>query len=150
VNAFRIRPACSAADLAAVAALFEGYAASLPVDLGYQDFAAELAGLPGKYAPPHGALLLASDEAGAPLGCVALRPLPPHGRCEMKRLFLTPAARGARTPDATAPAHAQDPRPQPSLVSRNVEGMGRRCARQAHLSTLTELSHICAKPSRTK
>lgn len=104
MNAFRIRPACSAADLAAVAALFEGYAASLPVDLGYQDFAAELAGLPGKYAPPHGALLLASDEAGAPLGCVALRPLPPHGRCEMKRLFLTPAARGSGLGRALAQA----------------------------------------------
>ena len=90
----QIRPAETADDLAAVAALFEGYAASLPVDLGYQDFAAELAGLPGKYAAPAGALLLARDEAGTPLGCVALRPLGQE-RCEMKRLFLSPTARGA-------------------------------------------------------
>jgi ribosomal protein S18 acetylase RimI-like enzyme len=88
----QIRPAETAEDLAAVAALFEGYAASLPVDLGYQDFAAELAGLPGKYAPPAGALLLAHDETGRPLGCVALRPRG-EDRCEMKRLFLDPAAR---------------------------------------------------------
>ena len=91
---FRISPARGAADLAAVADLFAGYAASLPVDLGYQDFDGELAALPGKYAPPTGALFLARDPAGAPLGCVGLRPLPDEGCCEMKRLFLRPAARG--------------------------------------------------------
>lgn len=92
---FIIRPARGAGDLGAVALLMAEYAASLPVDLAYQDFASELAGLPGKYAPPEGELFLASDRAGAPLGCVALRPLPsPDRRCEMKRLFLRPAARG--------------------------------------------------------
>ena len=91
---FRILPARSAADLAATAELFAGYAASLPVDLGYQDFEGELAALPGKYAPPAGELFLARDAAGAPLGCVGLRPLPDEGCCEMKRLFLLPAARG--------------------------------------------------------
>ena len=90
---FHIDPAATPDDLLVVAQLFGGYAASLPVDLGYQDFAAELAGLPGKYAEPKGALLLARDEAGAPLGCIALRPLD-DGVCEMKRLFLVPEARG--------------------------------------------------------
>lgn len=90
---FDIRPATSVADMASVADLFRAYAASLPVDLGYQDFAAELAGLPGKYAPPAGELLLAVDPSGAPLGCVGLRPIG-DGCCEMKRLFLTPGARG--------------------------------------------------------
>lgn len=90
---FQIDIATTAEDLRAVSDLFEGYAASLPVDLEYQDFAAELAGLPGKYAGPEGALLLARDPAGAPLGCVALRPL--HSEtCEMKRLFLVPETRG--------------------------------------------------------
>ena len=91
---FRIAPARSPADLAAVAELFAGYAASLPVDLGYQDFSGELAALPGKYAPPAGELFLARDAAGAPLGCVGLRPRDEDGCCEMKRLFLLPAARG--------------------------------------------------------
>lgn len=93
-SGFLIVPARTAADLAAVAELFAGYAASLPVDLGYQDFDGELAALPGKYAPPAGELFLARDAAGAPLGCVGLRPLPDHGCCEMKRLFLRLAARG--------------------------------------------------------
>lgn len=92
-NRFRIEAAVTPIDLQVVSTLFQGYAASLPVDLGYQDFAAELAGLPGKYAEPKGALLLARDTAGAPLGCIALRPLDGE-TCEMKRLFLRPEARG--------------------------------------------------------
>ena len=86
--------AATAADVADVRGLFEAYAASLEIDLGYQGFAAELAGLPGSYAPPAGALLLARDAAGPALGCVALRPLADAGVCEMKRLYVAPAARG--------------------------------------------------------
>jgi len=77
-----------------VAALFAAYAASLPVDLGYQDFTAELAALPGKYAPPAGALILARLADGTAVGCVGLRSLTAEGCCEMKRLYLTDAARG--------------------------------------------------------
>lgn len=80
-------------DLAVVASLFRAYAASLDVDLAYQDFEAELAGLPGHYAAPRGLLLLASDINGVPLGCVACRPLD-EDVCEMKRLFVAPAGRG--------------------------------------------------------
>lgn len=90
---FTIGPASTREDLQAINTLFEGYAASLPVDLDYQDFASELSGLPGKYAPPRGALLLARGDGGAPLGCVGLRPLSADC-CEMKRLFILPAARG--------------------------------------------------------
>jgi GNAT superfamily N-acetyltransferase len=92
-DAVDIHPVRSAEDVAAAAALFARYAASLPVDLAYQGFAAELAALPGRYAPPGGALLLARQEA-APLGCVALRPGPAPGQSELKRLFVLPAARG--------------------------------------------------------
>ena len=77
-----------------MAALFAAYAASLPVDLGYQDFTAELAALPGKYAPPAGALILARLADGTAVGCVGLRSLTAEGCCEMKRLYLTDAARG--------------------------------------------------------
>ncbi|WP_066812399.1 GNAT family N-acetyltransferase [Sphingomonas asaccharolytica] len=93
IDRFQIDTATTTDDLRAVSDLFEGYAASLPVDLAYQGFATELAELPGKYAGPKGALLLARDEGGAPLGCIALRPLDDE-TCEMKRLFLMPEARG--------------------------------------------------------
>ncbi|MGZ6019184.1 MAG: GNAT family N-acetyltransferase [Phenylobacterium sp.] len=89
-----IRRAESTADFAAVAALFEAYAQSLePVDLSYQDFATEVANLPGKYGPPKGELLIAVRPAGEVMGCVALRPQS-DGDAEMKRLYVTPAGRG--------------------------------------------------------
>ncbi|HUF55414.1 MAG TPA: GNAT family N-acetyltransferase [Thermohalobaculum sp.] len=92
-SGFTIAAVASAADLEAAHALFRAYAASLPVDLDYQDFATELAMLPGKYGPPAGALLVARDRAGTPIGCVGLRPLA-SGVGEMKRLYVDPAARG--------------------------------------------------------
>jgi ribosomal protein S18 acetylase RimI-like enzyme len=84
---------CSSPEqLPAVRALFVEYAASLDFDLCFQDFDHELAGLPGDYAPPRGRLLLAMAE-GRAVGCVGLRPLA-QDACEMKRLYVQPAARG--------------------------------------------------------
>ena len=91
---FQIATVRSAADLAATVQLFTAYADSLGIDLGFQNFPAEMAAMPGKYAPPGGELLLACSAAGAPLGCVGLRPIGPAGCCEMKRLYVAPAARG--------------------------------------------------------
>lgn len=92
---FHIHQVRTQDDLIALAALFEAYAASLDVDLGYQDFASELVALPGKYARPEGELLLARRNGQEPIGCVGLRPLPSEGVCEMKRLYVAPNGRGS-------------------------------------------------------
>ena len=108
--AFRIQPA-TANHIPAVATLFREYADGLAVDLSYQGFEAECAALPGVYAPPAGALLLALSPQGQPLGCVAVRPLAAPGvgprACEMKRLHTTPNARGAGIGRALAEAAIQ-------------------------------------------
>lgn len=83
-------------DLQTVRDLFLDYQAGLGIDLCFQGFEAELANLPGDYAAPTGALLLALVD-GEPAGCCALRPLQNSDHlnaCEMKRLFVRPAFRG--------------------------------------------------------
>lgn len=95
---FTIKPATDDGDIDAVRRLLREYLAYLDADLSFQDIDAELADLPGKYAPPDGALFLASAarglDASVPTGCVALRDLG-DGVCEMKRLFVRPECRGS-------------------------------------------------------
>lgn len=110
----KVLPACSDDDVTEARLLFTEYAKEIQVDLSFQKFQQELASLPGSYAPPEGALLIArvypdknqdsvhrSDRMNeicrapcqhAPVGCVALRKLGSQ-ICEMKRLYVRPAFR---------------------------------------------------------
>jgi len=91
-SAVEIRSADSDELVLQARILFKEYASSLGFDLGFQDFARELDALPGEYAPPGGALLVAFC-AGQPAGCVAMRLL--RGSvCEMKRLYVRHQFRG--------------------------------------------------------
>ncbi|PSQ69397.1 MAG: N-acetyltransferase, partial [Bacteroidetes bacterium QH_2_64_26] len=67
--------------------LFRAYVESLDFDLDFQDFGAEMEALPGPYAPPDGAILLAEVD-GEAVGVVAVQPLDDAGACEMKRLYV--------------------------------------------------------------
>jgi GNAT superfamily N-acetyltransferase len=87
-----IRAATGPDDVAIIGTLFLEYAGTLEFSLCFQGFDVELASLPGDYAAPQGGLWLAEID-GAIAGCVALRPIDP-GICEIKRLYLRPAARG--------------------------------------------------------
>ena len=90
-----LQPA-SVADWEATRVIFQEYAASLKVDLCFQGFEDELKTLPGDYAEPRGALLLAWVD-GALAGCCALRPLDGSdysNAAEMKRLYVRPPFRG--------------------------------------------------------
>ncbi|CAK7222648.1 hypothetical protein SCUCBS95973_004915 [Sporothrix curviconia] len=115
---FRIDYAISPQDLKDIAELFLEYTNGLGIDLAYQSFEQELAGLPGKYASPHGVLLIARGISGSskPIGCVALRPLPlpelapastpaaskRSKRSELKRLYVRSDARGTGLGEALA------------------------------------------------
>jgi len=66
--------------------IFVEYVQSLDTDLSFQDFQNELKSLPGKYAPPDGALVLALFDNKV-AGCIALRKIN-DDVCEMKRLYV--------------------------------------------------------------
>src|SRR5829696_4804944 len=63
----------------------------VPPLAGYRD---EIAGLPGKYAPPEGRLLVAQYEDEA-AGCIAFYNFG-EGICEVKRLWTRPQFRGRK------------------------------------------------------
>lgn len=82
-------------QIESVRQLFREYEKELGENLCFQGFEEELAGLPGKYAPPDGRLLIATCHEKI-AGCVALKKLS-DGICEMKRLFVRPEFRGSGT-----------------------------------------------------
>jgi ribosomal protein S18 acetylase RimI-like enzyme len=84
-----LRHATSEDDLDTARTLFREYAESLDFDLDFQDFEAEMQALPGPYAAPTGAILLAEADGDA-AGVVAVKPLDEDGVCEMKRLYVRP------------------------------------------------------------
>ncbi len=88
--------------------LFREYQAHLNIDLCFQSFEQELAELPGRYAPPSGAVLFA-DVDGAIAGVVAMRALSPD-TAEMKRLFVRAAFHGGGLGRALAEALIEEAR----------------------------------------
>jgi putative acetyltransferase len=83
-------------ERSAIVGLLHDYETGIGVSLCFQNFADEVAGLPGDYQLPKGQMILARGAAGALLGCVCLRPVPASPeRCELKRLYVRREARGS-------------------------------------------------------
>ncbi len=99
---FTVAPARSPEAIEAVRGLFREYGATPHVQACVTGFADEIAGLPGPYAEPRGALLLARSN-NRPAGCVALRPVD-ESAAEMKRLYVSPEYRGRRISEGLAAA----------------------------------------------
>ena len=72
--------------------LVREYAASLDVDLSFQNFEQELEHFSTEYAAPTGAFILAED-AGQFIACIGVRQFADDVG-EIKRLYVAPAARG--------------------------------------------------------
>jgi putative acetyltransferase len=123
---FELLEADTRPRLQSIRTLFREYADWLKVDFCFEGFEAELASLPGNYAPARGGTLLLARRAEEDAGCVALRELA-SGLCEMKRLWVRPAHRGS------------------GLGTRLVEAVVERATKSGYrsmrLDTLTRMDH---------
>jgi GNAT superfamily N-acetyltransferase len=90
-SAVEIAEATTFEQIDDVRGLFRSYQAQHPIPSRFPD--KEWQELPGVYARPSGALLLATINL-QPAGCVGLRPFTLENTCEMKRLYVSPAFRG--------------------------------------------------------
>jgi putative acetyltransferase len=90
--AIDIDDARSPEDIALCRTLFLEYEKAIGVSLDFQGFKEELESLPGAYASPRGALLIAR-QGGQPAGCAALRPHQAD-EAEIKRLYVRSGLRG--------------------------------------------------------
>ena len=106
MNPITLTPATTPADIADVRALCWAYRdflgsvadVSAAVTSGFHPdakYKALMAQLPDLHARPTGLIVLARDADGTPVGCGMSHPLSPD-TSEIKRVFVTPAARGAR------------------------------------------------------
>jgi ribosomal protein S18 acetylase RimI-like enzyme len=86
--------AATTKDMGAVSRLFREYQQWLGIDLCFQGFEEELATLPGRYAPPNGAIFIAIDALEV-VGCVGIRPRVEY-EAELKRLYVKPSHQGRR------------------------------------------------------
>jgi len=75
-------------DYTVAKSLFKEYAASIKINLDFQHFDDELAGLKKMYAKPFGGIILA--KAGSEtIGCVAIRKISEEAG-ELKRMYIKP------------------------------------------------------------
>lgn len=88
--------------------LVEEYAASLNLDLSFQDFPHEVESLADQYGPPTGCFLLAMYGTSF-IGCGAVRKVS-DSDCEMKRLYVVPTSRGGKIGLALAKALIEEAR----------------------------------------
>ncbi|MGC4038230.1 MAG: GNAT family N-acetyltransferase [Chitinophagaceae bacterium] len=86
-----IKIATTAAQFEDGRILFRKYAASLSIDLSFQDFEHELSVMNKQYNEPKGALLIAYKNS-LPIGCVAIRESE-RNIAELKRMYVDPGYR---------------------------------------------------------
>ena len=86
IHDFSIVVAQTAEDFKTGAKLFREYAATLQVDLAFQDFEKEIASISLQYNQPGGALLLLKINNQV-VGCAGIRELDPQV-AELKRMYV--------------------------------------------------------------
>ena len=88
----QIREARTGILVSSARELIREYAASLGIDLSFQNFEQEMAEFPAHYTRPDGRILVAVEGSQA-VGVVGLRRL--SGKvCELKRMYVRPGFRG--------------------------------------------------------